>query len=249
MQILTVGGSRSDLSDLMTKLQQALVPAYFENITFTPCAGTSPTQADPSVITFKYGDVYIDLYIGETVTNDYLEFRGEISGTGKKRSNNASTGYQYNPITDIIVTDSGVALIGKSGWSSIHTLLVIGKSRDEETCVCIPAMFGSTEPWTISSFLAFASSTSQSYLYSVDLSAGEMVNNYTSITIPPQRITTTGTVVMESIPTLNGKPFMGVYFPKYNPFSNHPEPFSFTMDGVGYAAIMGCNFIFIDGGE
>lgn len=250
MQILTVGGSRSDLSDLMSKLQQALVPKYFDSVTLTPCSGSSPTEADPSVITMQYGEAFIDLFIGNAISTDYIEVRGSVSGTGKVRENSISIINATNIITDIAVTDSGVALIGRyNGWAGLNTLIVIGKNADGGTCICAPVYCNSGEPWAINNFSPSIAEQSQNYLYSADLSAGKSPDDFTSVAMPGQRLTTTGTIIMSDIPTVNGKAFKGVYFPQYNPFSNHPEPFMFMMDGVSYAAIMKCNFIFRDGGE
>ena len=246
MQIIAVNGSRSDLTDLMAKLQNTLVPEYFESITLTPCEGSSPTQADPSTITFKYSNgVYIDLFIGSQLNNDYIEIRGnDITGTGKIRYGSGSGAFSILPITHIIVTDSGVALYNNlNNWTS-SGLLVIGKNDDGNTCIFAPASFSGNEPYTISNFIGYMQS--QSGYLSYDLGAGKAPNDYIPIYSEQILKPTLPYIAMQKIPTINGKPFKDVFIPMYNPFSSHYPPFNFIANGVSYAAINACYVIFKD---
>lgn len=250
MQIITPGSTRADLTNLVLKLQETLVPGYFESVTLTPCQGSAPTQNDPSIITFKYSDnVYVDLFIGAWTYHDQIEFRGDgITGTGKIRVNSDSTSYSYNycTITDIVVTDSGVALFCRSNsnqWNDNHFMLVIGKNADGATCACAFANFNGNEPWNATNLV----SGIQNYplILSYDFNGGKSLGGYNFVSLPyPRYPANTSTLIMQNVPTINGKPFKDVFTPMYNPFLAQKQPFMFTVDGVSYAGIRENSIIF-----
>lgn len=251
MTIVEITGTRDDLSDLVSKMQSALVPTYFESVTLTECEGSSPTEADPSTITCKIADkdVYVDFIIGDSTLRDYFEIRGtDITGTGKIRLNPyASPSNAVIPVQRIITTSSGVVLYGVNAASFSWTpatscFVIIGKTADGGTGILTPAQFASSDPWGITK-LNNPSAAGNASLLSVDLCGGKTANDYTYFPSVAFKTISSNYIIMCTAQTINGAPFEGIYIPKYNPFSDHPAPFEFTEGSNSYCGVAACGFV------
>lgn len=254
MTIVDVSSTYTDLSDLLTKMQAALVPTYFEAVTLTPCAGASPTESDPSTITCKVAnkDVYVDFMMGGGTLHNNFQLRGnDITGTGVIRlCPLASPDKGVVPIQKIIITDYGVVLYGANvdnlaafTWTATPAcFVIIGKTSDGGTGILAPAQFANNDPWAITK-MNYPSTSNNAKLLSVDLCGGKTANDYTYFASVEAKTISSSYVIMGTAQTINGAPFEGIYIPKYNPFSDHPAPFEFTLDSTSYCGVAACGFV------